>query len=170
MAPANDDLCSAFGGAQATRRKHAPPVRMEIPKGWAALRDNRVWHRGVQNHSDRPRHMAGFAYLAAPPDGFKGEPSGEMVFGPGCETLVENSILLPKQPCAAAGSEAQLVQGHGDWSGPLPPLVEINRKLSERPWTNRRRWATHLAQRVLSRQADRPMAKNTSESATSPRL
>jgi hypothetical protein len=138
----------------AARREIAPPVRMEIPKGWAALRDNRVWHRGVHNRTDNPRHMAGFAYLAAPPDGGQGQPpSGEMVFGPGCEELVAGSLLLPQVPCAEAGSETEVIQGHGDWSGPLPTLEEIERKFSERPWANRGGWASRLAMRVLSRAA-----------------
>jgi hypothetical protein len=96
--------------------------------------------------------MAGFAYLAVPSGGSAAKPSDEMVFGAGCEELVASSTLLPQLPCAAVGSEARLVQGHGDWSGPLPSLEEIEAKLLTKPWTNQRGWGTLLAQRVLGRQ------------------
>ena len=43
--------------AEAARRKIAPPVRGNAKKGSALIRDNRLWHRGVPNRSDRPRHM-----------------------------------------------------------------------------------------------------------------
>jgi ectoine hydroxylase-related dioxygenase (phytanoyl-CoA dioxygenase family) len=43
--------------AEAARRKVAPPVRGNAKKGSALIRDMRLWHRGVPNHSDRPRHM-----------------------------------------------------------------------------------------------------------------
>lgn len=39
------------------RRKIAPPVRGNARKGSVVIRDTRLWHRGVPNRSDRPRHM-----------------------------------------------------------------------------------------------------------------
>jgi len=43
--------------AEAARRKSAPPVRGNAKKGSALIRDMRLWHRGVPNPSDCPRHM-----------------------------------------------------------------------------------------------------------------
>ena len=42
-----------------------PPERMEIPAGAVCFRDPRMWHRGVPNHSDRPRAMLGLTYHSA---------------------------------------------------------------------------------------------------------
>ena len=84
-----------------------------------------------------------------------------MTFGSGCEELVagvtahkqpsscvwcdgctdrsltdcvwSQSLLLPQVPCATLGSDSELVQGHGDWSMPLPSLGEIEKKFAERP-------------------------------------
>lgn len=42
---------------QAKQREIAPPVRGETEKGSVLIRDMRVWHRGVPNHSDQIRHM-----------------------------------------------------------------------------------------------------------------
>lgn len=39
------------------RRKVRPPVRGVAKKGSVLIRDIRLWHRGVPNLSDRPRHM-----------------------------------------------------------------------------------------------------------------
>jgi len=42
---------------EAKRREIAPPVRANTRKGSLLIRDYRVWHRGVPNHSDSVRHM-----------------------------------------------------------------------------------------------------------------
>jgi ectoine hydroxylase-related dioxygenase (phytanoyl-CoA dioxygenase family) len=42
---------------EAARREIAPPVRGNAKKGSALIRDMRLWHRGVPNTSDKPRHM-----------------------------------------------------------------------------------------------------------------
>jgi ectoine hydroxylase-related dioxygenase (phytanoyl-CoA dioxygenase family) len=39
------------------RRRVEPPVRGDCRKGSALIRDIRLWHRGVPNCSDHPRHM-----------------------------------------------------------------------------------------------------------------
>ena len=39
------------------RRKLAPPIRAKTEVGDVLVRDVRLWHRGVPNLSDRPRHM-----------------------------------------------------------------------------------------------------------------
>jgi len=43
--------------AEEARRKIVPPVRGNAKKGSVLIRDIRLWHRGVPNPSDRPRHM-----------------------------------------------------------------------------------------------------------------
>jgi ectoine hydroxylase-related dioxygenase (phytanoyl-CoA dioxygenase family) len=48
--------------AEAARRKMVPPVRGVAKKGSALIRDIRLWHRGVPNLSDRPRHMIAQIY------------------------------------------------------------------------------------------------------------
>lgn len=42
---------------EAERRAVVPPVRGTARKGGVLIRDMRLWHRGVPNRSDRPRHM-----------------------------------------------------------------------------------------------------------------
>lgn len=42
---------------EAARREIAPPVQAITPKGGLVIRDLRLWHRGVPNHSDHIRHM-----------------------------------------------------------------------------------------------------------------
>jgi hypothetical protein len=39
------------------RRALVPPVRGRTRLGDMLLRDVRIWHRGMPNHSDQPRHM-----------------------------------------------------------------------------------------------------------------
>lgn len=42
---------------EAERRKTAPPIQPNTQVGDVLIRDTRLWHRGVPNNSDRPRHM-----------------------------------------------------------------------------------------------------------------
>lgn len=42
---------------EAARREIAPPVQAVTPKGGLVIRDMRMWHRGVPNHSNHIRHM-----------------------------------------------------------------------------------------------------------------
>ena len=46
------------------RRRICPPVQITVPKGAAAFRDLRVWHRGMPNTTDLPRHMISLGYGA----------------------------------------------------------------------------------------------------------
>lgn len=45
--------------------KWGPPSSMEIPAGAVCFRDPRMWHRGVPNHSDKPRAMMALTYHSA---------------------------------------------------------------------------------------------------------
>ena len=41
----------------AAQRQVAPPIRAETEKGSIVIRDMRLWHRGMTNHSNEFRHM-----------------------------------------------------------------------------------------------------------------
>ena len=41
----------------AAQRQVAPPIRAETEKGSIVIRDMRLWHRGMTNHSNKFRHM-----------------------------------------------------------------------------------------------------------------
>jgi hypothetical protein len=76
--------------AEEARRKVAPPVRGNAKKGSALIRDIRLWHRGVPNPSDRPRHMIAMIYNIRWLQ--RGKP---LKFGKGCEAAFEGSDLDP---------------------------------------------------------------------------
>jgi hypothetical protein len=46
------------------RRPVDPPVQITVPKGAVAFRDLRVWHKGMPNSGDVPRHMISLGYGA----------------------------------------------------------------------------------------------------------
>lgn len=46
------------------RRQECPPIQAETRKGDILIRDARLWHRGVPNRSNAPRHMIAFVYIA----------------------------------------------------------------------------------------------------------
>lgn len=66
---------------EAARRAVVPPVRANSRKGSIVIRDMRMWHRGVPNHTDEVRHMIAMVHQikwvqrAAP-----------LLFNCGCET------------------------------------------------------------------------------------
>lgn len=70
------------------RRKIAPPVRGNAKKGSALIRDIRLWHRGVPNPSDAPRHMIAMIYRAS---WLKSD--RRLKYKTGCEAAFENSDL-----------------------------------------------------------------------------
>ncbi len=45
------------------QRQASPPIRACAKKGSALIRDVRLWHRGVPNHSDHPRHMIAMVHI-----------------------------------------------------------------------------------------------------------
>lgn len=67
------------------RRKVCPPIQAETQKGDILIRDARLWHRGVPNYSDRPRHMIAFVYIAGWHRRVRTIP-----FQKGCEKIFEN--------------------------------------------------------------------------------
>ena len=42
---------------EARRRQECQPLQPSVPTGSVLIRDMRLWHRGMPNHSDRPRPM-----------------------------------------------------------------------------------------------------------------
>ena len=70
------------------RRKIAPPVRGNAKKGSALIRDMRLWHRGVPNPSDKPRHMIAMIYRAS-----WLKSNRRLKYKTGCEAVFENSDL-----------------------------------------------------------------------------
>ena len=81
------------------RRKIAPPIRGNAKKGSALIRDMRLWHRGVPNPSDEPRHMIAMIHRI---HWLRSRRS--LKYRTGCEAAFENSDLDPN----AAFIDAQL--------------------------------------------------------------
>ena len=72
------------------RRKIAPPVRGNAKKGSALIRDIRLWHRGVPNLSDEPRHMIAMIHRVS-----WLKSNRKLKYKTGCEVAFENSDLDP---------------------------------------------------------------------------
>ena len=70
------------------RRKICPPIRGNAKKGSALIRDMRLWHRGVPNPSDKPRHMIALIYRVS---WLKSD--RHLKYKTGCEAAFENSDL-----------------------------------------------------------------------------
>lgn len=79
------------------RRKICPPVRGNAKKGSALIRDMRLWHRGVPNLSDKPRHMIAMIHRV---HWLRSQRS--LKYRIGCESAFENSDLDPNAEFVAA--------------------------------------------------------------------
>ena len=73
---------------EAARRKICPPIRGNAKKGSALIRDMRLWHRGVPNLSDKPRHMIAMIHRVA-----WLKSNRRLKYQTGCEAAFENSDL-----------------------------------------------------------------------------
>lgn len=73
---------------EAERRVLAPPVRANARKGSLLLRDMRLWHRGVPNHSNAIRHMIAMVHNVKWLQ--RSEP---LLFNTGCEDAFPASDL-----------------------------------------------------------------------------
>lgn len=62
------------------QRKVSPPVSGCAKKGSVLIRDMRLWHRGVPNRSDRPRHMIASVHCIS---WYRNR--GPLMFNTGCE-------------------------------------------------------------------------------------
>lgn len=72
------------------RRKISPPIRGSAKKGSALIRDMRLWHRGVPNPSDKPRHMIAMIHRVR-----WLKSNRRLKYKTGCEAAFENSDLDP---------------------------------------------------------------------------
>ena len=70
------------------RRKICPPIRGNAKKGSILIRDMRLWHRGVPNPSDKPRHMIALIYRV-----HWLKSNRRLKYRTGCEAAFENSDL-----------------------------------------------------------------------------
>ena len=70
------------------RRKICPPTRGNAKKGSVLIRDMRLWHRGVPNPSDKPRHMIALIYRV-----HWLKSNRQLKYKIGCEAAFENSDL-----------------------------------------------------------------------------
>ncbi|RKU15195.1 hypothetical protein C6500_21115 [Candidatus Poribacteria bacterium] len=70
------------------RRKICPPIRGNAKKGSTLIRDMRLWHRGVPNPSDKPRHMIALIYRVS-----WLKSNRRLKYKTGCEAAFENSDL-----------------------------------------------------------------------------
>ena len=73
---------------EAERREFAPPIRGNAKKGSALIRDMRLWHRGVPNLSDKPRHMIAMIHRI-----HWLRSRRRLKYQTGCEAAFENSDL-----------------------------------------------------------------------------
>ena len=73
---------------EAARREVAPPIRGNAKKGSALIRDIRLWHRGVPNLSDEPRHMIAMIHRVR-----WLRSNRRLKYQTGCEAAFENSDL-----------------------------------------------------------------------------
>ncbi|MYC74814.1 phytanoyl-CoA dioxygenase family protein [Candidatus Poribacteria bacterium] len=70
------------------RRKICPPIRGNAKKGSALIRDMRLWHRGVPNPSDKPRHMIALIFRVS-----WLKSNRRLKYKTGCEAAFEDSDL-----------------------------------------------------------------------------
>ncbi len=70
------------------RRKISPPIRGNAKKGSALIRDMRLWHRGVPNTSNKPRHMIAMIHRI-----HWLRSRRRLKYQTGCEAAFENSDL-----------------------------------------------------------------------------
>lgn len=73
-----------------SRRRESPPIQPITTIGDVLIRDIRLWHRGVPNRSNRPRHMIALIVVDE-----SCEVGGKLRFQEGCESELENSGINP---------------------------------------------------------------------------
>ena len=112
------------GEQQNERRKVAPPLQPTTEVGDVLIRDVRLWHRGVPNPSNRPRHMIALIYSNDPMPF-----THRLSFEKGCEHVLEGH---------AANANAQYVDDVSDYLlGPTRRIYEFNEsKKAERAKQN----------------------------------
>jgi hypothetical protein len=91
-----------------SRRLVRPPVRAETRVGDVLIRDVRLWHRGVTNHTDRPRPMIAMIHVAK---WLRFEMT--TVFASGSEPYLENPLLTHQATFTA--QPIDYLTRHGDF-------------------------------------------------------
>eukprot|EP01050_Picozoa_sp_SAG11_P015567 SAG11_NODE_2032_length_3899_cov_5.407895_3_plen_189_part_00 len=114
---ANDAISQRVEGEaaaqrEAERRAVTPPVLNLLPRGAVSVRDYRLWHRGVPNLGDQPRHMVALSYMRRTS---YNDPSSGKTYGGGGR----DGRFLFGAECAAAFSR--------EW-WPAPALARHNRQ------------------------------------------
>ena len=85
------DGSRAISSDQMSQRKEShPPIQPCTEIGDVLIRDIRLWHRGVPNRSNRPRHMIALVLV----DG-SSEVRGRLRFQKGCELELEGNAVNP---------------------------------------------------------------------------
>lgn len=74
----------------AQRKKSYPPIQPCTEPGDVLIRDIRLWHRGVPNRSNRPRHMIALVLVVGSSD-----VRGRLRFQKGCELELEGNGINP---------------------------------------------------------------------------
>ena len=95
------------------RQRSMAPVRPETEVGDVLIRDVRLWHRGVPNQSERPRHMIALIVTKRIPDA----PVQRLRFERGCEAALEGH---------GVDANADYVEG------PIDYLIAPTRRIYER--------------------------------------
>jgi len=72
----------------ARREKVSASIRSNTEKGDVLIRDERLWHRGMPNHSNLPRSMIAMIHRT----GWYNS-GGKLKFEPGCESAFEHPLL-----------------------------------------------------------------------------
>jgi hypothetical protein len=70
------------------RREIAPPIQPEIQRGSVVIRDIRLWHAGMPNHTDKPRPMIAMLHSSS-----WLEVGSPLEFPTGTETFFEHPLL-----------------------------------------------------------------------------
>ena len=110
---ASEDDGASMASLSAERRQAVAPVRPETEVGDVLIRDVRLWHRGVPNRSDRPRHMIALIVSKRSP----GAAVQRLRFERGCEAALEGH---------GVDANADYVQG------PIEYLIGPTRRIHER--------------------------------------
>lgn len=94
------------------RQASDPPIQAITSKGDVLIRDVRLWHRGVPNPSNKPRHMIALVISSKAGNWAK----GKLKFEHGCESALEGNSIL---------SNAEYVDSVGDYLiGPSRRIYE----------------------------------------------
>lgn len=73
---------------EARRRAEVEPLQPNVPAGGVFIRDMRVWHRGMPNHTDTPRPMIAMVHFVR-----WWHTNNSLLFQKGSESLFEDSPL-----------------------------------------------------------------------------